>query len=288
MPKLTPMQYVQKYKSVPIIDARGRTERRVRLDSYLMYTGQDLPEKSRFTQALRRRFRRREEFEFKVETVHGTRADISVSTKHAYTEHGVDAFYGKASPEDIQFTLQIARQIGLTSLPQMQSWCNAHIGVDCSGFVGNYLWHVFKGRRWNVYGDPGENQGPGPSTGIRSMCKAPFVRHVSELKKYPDHIYVLGACDRRGVVYRRALNGVPAHVMITEPGTWRFRYHTGGIEPRGMVVCESVSGGPVASAYTFDKVRDGIFWFRRGCKNNRRIRVRIHRLRYPGEITMLL
>ena len=225
---------------------------------------------------------------FPVQTVQGNRSRVYLESKYEIREHGVDAFYGKGSPEDIQFTLQVALRTGLVEHANMQSWCNKHIGIDCSGFVGNYLWHVFRGRRWDLYGDGGKKQVVGPNSGIRTMCKEPYVTRLSDIARNWNDIFVLASCDRRGKVYRRAGKGSPAHVMITEPCTWRFRSGENGTEPISVTVCESVSGGPQSSTYRFKDFKNGIFRFHRGNKKDKLIRVRMHRLRDPNRVSMSL
>src|SRR5581483_10889178 len=41
----------------------------------------------------------------------------------------------------------------------LQSYCDAHMGLDCNGFVGNFLWY---GRSTRTWPDdiPGSNEGP--------------------------------------------------------------------------------------------------------------------------------
>lgn len=277
---LTPLGYVQKFKRIPILGDNGAIQRRVSLDTYLINKGQKLHEKSKFTSAVRKHFRKRSgDLSFQVQCVQGNRSRVWVESRKGIREHGVDAFYGKGSPEDIQFTLQIAHLTGLVELQDMQQWCNKHIGIDCSGYVGNYIWHVYRRRRWDVYGDGGKKQIIGPNSGIRTMCKKPYVEHLSEIAGGSNEIFVLATCDRHGTVYKRAGPGSPAHVMLTEPGTWRYRLGKEGVEPISVTVCESVSGGPQSSTYTFKSFKNGIFQFKRGNKNDAVIRVRMHRLR---------
>src|SRR5258708_6877538 len=69
------------------------------------------------------------------------------------------AFEGKGSPEDRQVGAQWAvlrKRATKANLPQ---YCQAHMGLDCPGFVGNYLWYV-RGRRTWPDSMPGENDGP--------------------------------------------------------------------------------------------------------------------------------
>ncbi len=51
------------------------------------------------------------------------------------------AFTGKATPEVIADVLRLAVAFGLVAgnLGALQSYCDEYIGLDCNGFVGNYL-----------------------------------------------------------------------------------------------------------------------------------------------------
>jgi hypothetical protein len=49
-------------------------------------------------------------------------------------------FVGKGSPSDIAFTLNLATIFGMVKpdVASVQSYCDAYIGLDCSGFVTNF------------------------------------------------------------------------------------------------------------------------------------------------------
>ncbi len=281
MTVMTPIDYVWKYRSIPLLNSDGHREGSVEFKKYLIYKGQDLPEKERFRRGVRKHLRKHEEIAFRVETVQGLRVDTFVSRKDDILHHGIDAFFGKGSPEDIQYTIQTARAIGLTTLGRAETWANNHLGVDCSGFVGNYLWHVYNSQCWYKIGDARKSakNEVGPSSGIPKMCKKPYVEDMTEIIRNPHSTYVLARCDRSGRVYPRAKPGSPAHVMITEPNSWAFDRNHEGVTPLGVAVCESVRGGPDASWYPFVGVKKGVFTFRRSNKNLSKIMVRMHRLK---------
>jgi len=50
-------------------------------------------------------------------------------------------FQGKGSPEEIEMVLKLAVGCGLLTptLDEMQRYCNENIGLDCNGFVGNWV-----------------------------------------------------------------------------------------------------------------------------------------------------
>jgi hypothetical protein len=47
-------------------------------------------------------------------------------------------FIGKASPWEIQETLQLASQVGAVTESDLMGYCRNKLGVDCGGFVANY------------------------------------------------------------------------------------------------------------------------------------------------------
>ena len=80
----------------------------------------------------------------------------------------VGVFSGKGSPTAIRQTLKLTAAFGLcdATAASMNSYCQAFIGLDCSGFVGNYLKHMGHGSI-------------GPSTPAKSF--APEVNRLSKL-----------------------------------------------------------------------------------------------------------
>ena len=58
------------------------------------------------------------------------------------------AFYGKGTPEEAQITLQLADRFGLLKGGTMQAYCDKFLGLDCNGFVGNYLVHGLREGDW--------------------------------------------------------------------------------------------------------------------------------------------
>lgn len=53
-----------------------------------------------------------------------------------------NAAMGKGSPRDYELALEWAvrsRKVPIVSQATLQAWCDEHLGIDCSGFVTNYL-----------------------------------------------------------------------------------------------------------------------------------------------------
>jgi hypothetical protein len=49
------------------------------------------------------------------------------------------SFVGKGMPDDIRLTLRLAVRHGKAHKGRLQEFCNNYIGLDCNGFVGNYM-----------------------------------------------------------------------------------------------------------------------------------------------------
>ena len=56
-----------------------------------------------------------------------------------YINHSIlRCFIGKASPWEIQETLQLASEVGAVTESGLAEYCRSSLGVDCGGFVANY------------------------------------------------------------------------------------------------------------------------------------------------------
>lgn len=132
-------------------------------------------------------------------------------------------FIGKGSPEEVQVALQLAVRYGLTSEANLQQYADdSRIGLDCNGFVGNYLRQRNDGSlKW--YGMSSDTTSS--SSRIRDLLQKEGrqVKKVDELT--PEGIYMMGLVDGSGEVVNTS---VPAgHVTITEPFTLGSSYLPG-------------------------------------------------------------
>ena len=57
-------------------------------------------------------------------------------------------FIGKGSPEECQLVLQLAVALKLVRPQSLQTWADLNLGLDCNGFVGNYLVHDLLAKPW--------------------------------------------------------------------------------------------------------------------------------------------
>jgi hypothetical protein len=151
------------------------------------------------------------------------------------------AFAGKGSPEAAQVVLQLAVAWGLTTDPQQ--YANDGLGVDCNGFVGNYIWHVLRKNEWWKLGVA--NNELGPDTPIRNGF---YDRYKSKLiKRWEDldnnKMYIMMRTDAAGEVINQGAGDNIAHITITEPGG-RIDRPTATSNPFKVTVVESTASSP--------------------------------------------
>jgi hypothetical protein len=199
-------------------------------------------------------------------------------------------FYGKGCPEDFQVVLQLAALTKHVSADRLQQYCDENMGLDCNGFVGNYLWHEASGNRWDLGAG---KTGHGPSTLINELVKPPFIQTMDQIR--PGKLYVLGLVNHAGnVIPGGGVKGDDGkahagHIIINDPGSFRFDAQPiPGIDvcyegesskaPKAVksfrVVESTGRTGLVESRYGLIKVEKGIFTVYRGCKKSL-MRVRI-------------
>ncbi|MBV6431421.1 MAG: hypothetical protein IANPNBLG_01551 [Bryobacteraceae bacterium] len=159
------------------------------------------------------------------------------------TKNGVDwgglavySFLGKGAPEHCQVVLQLAEHWGLAT-NGLQAYADSALGLDCNGFVGNYIWH---GRKGNTWSHGGFRDLKGPDSQITNFFRdLPLVRRWEEIN--PSHTYLLGLVDSANNVIPGGGSVKDAgHIMITEPGRRSFG-HWDTYSPRLWVV-ESTGG----------------------------------------------
>lgn len=182
------------------------------------------------------------------------------------------AFWGKGSPEEVQITLQLAMRFNLTTPERLQEYCDAptdglaqgRIGLDCNGFVGNYIEHGFQGKSWDDNKVGFSNYLA--NTGIADFMQkiGPEVESISDVKIFET--YVMGLADSAtGQVINRFLGEKTGHIVVTTPMTF-FGMHEG--KPRySMLVVESTTdAGLTESQYLLLSGSDYVFKVLRGSK----------------------
>ena len=187
-------------------------------------------------------------------------------------------FAGKGSPEACQVVLQLAYHWELTT--NVQQYANDALGLDCNGFVGNYLWHVKKTNPWYDLGVG--NLDLGPDAHINEYFNGKkFVSSWDEIDV--NQTYILGMVDNAGNIIRGGPGGNPGHFAITEAGQRQDRRTARGGATFAIRVVESTGAhtpGLWESWYTHTGVSNKIFDI------DREEMVRAHRF-YPFKIAVL-
>jgi hypothetical protein len=145
---------------------------------------------------------------------------ISLASREDVRMSLVRPFYGKGSPEDCQIVLQAALLFGGIRPERLQSWADANLGLDCNGFVGNYLFHDVMKNDWRT--DAGDKD-PGPSAVITTIfywaaggpLEPNALEDVTTAKL--GVTYLIARADALGKIIPGGKAG-PGHIAITEPG----------------------------------------------------------------------
>lgn len=139
----------------------------------------------------------------------------------AISTHDVDwggfavyCFLGKGAPEHYQIVLQLADHWGLAP-HGLQAYADSALGLDCNGFVGNYLWH---GRKRKAWSQAGFKDLKGPDSIITNFFTgSTFVSRWEDIN--PANTYVLGMVNKAGqIVPGGGGPDTAGHIMITQPG----------------------------------------------------------------------
>jgi hypothetical protein len=142
-------------------------------------------------------------------------------------------FAGKGAPEHCQIVLQLADHWNLAPAG-LQAYADKALGLDCNGFVGNYLWHVKRGRPWT---DQGLDANEGPDSTISQYFTGKhFISHWEDMK--PGLSYIFGKVNAAGAIIEgggaSATNA--GHIAITEPSHFR---PAGDMRPPAVHMVES-------------------------------------------------
>jgi hypothetical protein len=149
-------------------------------------------------------------------------------------------FAGKGSPEACQAVLLLANHWGLA--PDVQTYADVVLGLDCNGFVGNYLWHAQKGNPWMDLG--AENHDLGPDSPIRSGYFDHYSSHLLDRWESLDSgkMYILMEVGTDGQVINGGGSADDAgHLAITQPGQRQDRAGKGGKMSFAVRVVESTA-----------------------------------------------
>ncbi len=159
-------------------------------------------------------------------------------------------FAGKGAPEHCQIVLQLADYWGLAP-DGLQRYADEALGLDCNGFVGNYLWHVRKGIDWQALGLG--NQDLGPDAWISSYFRGrKYVSTWAEID--PSRSYLLGLVDAAGNIIHGGPKSKPGHIAITEPH--RSRQGSSNIPPAIWAVESTAARDPGLSESWYSPISE--------------------------------
>jgi hypothetical protein len=130
-------------------------------------------------------------------------------------------YVGKGSPEAIQVALQLAC-VDLPGSPPLlqpdgiQAYCDRWFGLDCNGFVGNYIRHVHNGVHWS---DVNRSNGSIEPNDLISSIWDGFdgVECTTTADVDPDRLNLLVMIDAAGKVIPGGKDP-HGHIMISVPG----------------------------------------------------------------------
>ena len=121
---------------------------------------------------------------------------------------------------------------------RLQTWADDNLGLDCNGFVGNYLFYDAMGNDWRTDAPQGQ---PGPSALIDTIFHWASGIDESGVVDDLDQVslnlkYLIARVDARGIVMPGGPGHPVGHIAITEPGQimrQSFVHDSmGGIDPR--------------------------------------------------------
>jgi hypothetical protein len=281
---MTPNEYARLYRRIEVPCPDGTTVP-VNISKYLSSLTR-IEAKDRLWGQIGAEFIRSKSIPVKVFT-NGAWVEHTFQSKGEMVQHVVGPYCGKASPESVQVILQLILRLDPKKVTKetVQAYCDEHLGLDCNGFVGNYLRHGKDGRPWTDVQKRGD-RARGPSTDIATMVGTRFVKKPADLK-FTD-LYVLGMVDKDNRVLPGGGKGT-GHVVAVQPFTLVDK-----VSPFGQDKCytpgfakdpaknpsfwtvESTGGiGLTASWYNVVSVdKAGIFTVYRGCKASK-FRVRV-------------
>ena len=135
----TPKQYAEKYKNLKVKFEDG-TASTVAVTKYRIGMG-DEKTKDKMWNAVKKHFKSNDSLTVTVFPVRE-----SVAAEHTFNSRDkvkfsvLNAFWGNASPEEMQITLQLAVKFDVLKKENLRAYCATNkIGTDCSGLVGNYI-----------------------------------------------------------------------------------------------------------------------------------------------------
>lgn len=221
---VTPVEYAERYRSIPV-QAAGQT-RNTRVEIYRI--GKPDAEQGTLWGKVKDHFtvNKKKDANYRLR-LRVNAAEEEFASADELLRRVVNPFWGKGSPEDCQIALELAVITARTGIDGVQDYANKHIGLDCNGFVGNYIWHVHQGHAWNTWpAKADEDKEPYPSASIASIMSwakkaGREITAVSDM--LAGKMYVMGLVDDYNKVIPGGPNGPSGHIVITEPNRFMER-----------------------------------------------------------------
>ncbi|HLV87674.1 MAG TPA: hypothetical protein VKV39_11890 [Candidatus Sulfotelmatobacter sp.] len=217
----TPLEYAERYRSLTVGFSDGPST--ITIDQYLQgrHGTKAKPvtpwsdEADRLIDACREDFKnhKKKDSAYSLEvTVNGQTVGISDESVLLRILHY--AFEGKGSPEDCQVGAQLAVLHKRTTKANLQKYCNQNMGLDCTGFVGSYLWYANAGHKW-------PDDMPKDDQGSNAEIDQILLNETTPLSDLdlitPTKTYIFGLLDssNRHIVAKDGAEH--AHIVISEP-----------------------------------------------------------------------
>ena len=210
MSAMTPVRYAERYLHLEVPFADGPVW--VRVDKYVTQT--PTAEKDQLWNALVRALQKTPKLTLRVDG-----EPIEFNSISQLRFHVLNPFFGKGTPEECQIVLQLALLLGrVGSKGELQTYSDANLGLDCNGFVGNYLFRVVGGNGWRADAS-GSASGP-KATITQIMHSAGGITIHSVDDMLPGRMHILAEVDGHDVIIAGGPTTTPGHIVITEPGRY--------------------------------------------------------------------
>ena len=226
---MTPHEYMQAYRElkVPIVgdDDKVQSFKTVEVHKYLLNQDDNVSKSTNAFDTLLGKLRDHFAKPKATLTVFvgaaGAEKKVFESWNDAWS-FGRKAYLGKACPEEIQITLQLVVRFKMETADNLQTYCDkatdglaqGRVGLDCNGFVGNYIDHGLRGKAWDdaKLGGGKFTADQGIATIMRGL--GPEVKSLDDLKNF--QMYVMGLVDpSNGQVIDRFAGKLTGHIVVT-------------------------------------------------------------------------
>ena len=213
----TPKEYEAQYKSLKVEFEDGPVT--VSIQAYLEGKG-TMPwdaQADKVIDASREAFQEEKKKDPKFAlTLSVSGKSVSIDKENVLVKMLHYAFEGKGSPEDCQVAAQMVVRHSKETKASLPAYCTAHMGLDCTGFVGNYLWYILGGKSWPDQ-MPGGNDGPNALIGKIVLKGTTPVTDLSLIRQ--SDLVILGLLDAsNNLVDKDGDGGRHAHIVISQPG----------------------------------------------------------------------